>query len=46
MPSYMAYNAGTMNLGEFEHIVLLAILRLGDGAYAIPIRSRFVDIGG
>ncbi len=24
-------------LGEFEHIVLLAILRLGDDAYAVPI---------
>jgi DNA-binding PadR family transcriptional regulator len=36
----MAYNAGLMNLGEFEHIVLLAILRLGDAAYAIPIREE------
>jgi DNA-binding PadR family transcriptional regulator len=25
-------------LGEFEHLVLLAILRLGDDAYAVPIR--------
>ena len=24
-------------LGEFEHIVLLAILRLGDEAYAVPV---------
>jgi DNA-binding PadR family transcriptional regulator len=24
-------------LGEFEHIVLLAILRLGDDAYAVPV---------
>jgi DNA-binding PadR family transcriptional regulator len=29
-----------MNLGEFEHIVLLAILRLGDEAYAIPVRQE------
>lgn len=29
-----------MYLGEFEHIVLLAVLRLGDGAYAIPIREE------
>jgi len=29
-----------MYLGEFEHIVLLAILRLGDEAYAIPIREE------
>lgn len=24
-------------LGDFEHLVLLAILRLGDGAYGVPI---------
>jgi DNA-binding PadR family transcriptional regulator len=29
-----------MTLGEFEHVVLLAILRLGDQAYAIPIREE------
>ena len=27
-------------LGEFEQVVLLAILRLDDGAYAIPIREE------
>ena len=27
-------------LGEFEQVVLLAILRLGDGAYAIPLREE------
>jgi PadR family transcriptional regulator PadR len=27
-------------LGEFEQIVLLAILRLADGAYAIPVREE------
>lgn len=27
-------------LGEFEQIVLLAILRLGDDAYAIPVREE------
>ena len=25
------------SLGEFEHVVLLAVLRLGDDAYAVPI---------
>jgi DNA-binding PadR family transcriptional regulator len=25
------------SLGEFEHVVLLAVLRLGDAAYAVPI---------
>jgi PadR family transcriptional regulator, regulatory protein PadR len=29
-----------LNLGEFEQIVLLAVLRLGDEAYAIPIREE------
>jgi DNA-binding PadR family transcriptional regulator len=27
-------------LGEFEQVVLLAILRLDDGAYAIPVREE------
>jgi PadR family transcriptional regulator, regulatory protein PadR len=27
-------------LGEFEHLVLLAILRLEDHAYAVPIRGE------
>ena len=27
-------------LGEFEQVVLLAILRLSDGAYAIPVREE------
>jgi DNA-binding PadR family transcriptional regulator len=27
-------------LGEVEQLVLLAILRLGDGAYAVPIRAE------
>ncbi len=35
-----------MNLGEFEHVVLLAILRLGDDAYAIPIRQEIEDRTG
>ena len=35
-----------MNLGEFEHIVLLAILRLGEDAYAIPIREEIEERTG
>ena len=27
-------------LGEFEQIVLLAVLRLGDGAYGVPILAE------
>lgn len=29
-----------MNLGEFEQVVLLAVLRLGEHAYAIPLREE------
>jgi PadR family transcriptional regulator PadR len=29
-----------MYLGEFEQIVLLVVLRLGDDAYAIPVREE------
>jgi PadR family transcriptional regulator, regulatory protein PadR len=29
-------------LGEFEQMVLLAVLHLGDGAYAVPIRQELV----
>jgi PadR family transcriptional regulator PadR len=43
---HLAYNAGIMNLGEFEHVVLLAILRLGDNAYAIPIREEIEERTG
>ena len=31
---------GTDYLGEFEHLVLLAVLRLGDGTYGVPIRDE------
>jgi PadR family transcriptional regulator PadR len=30
-------------LGEFEQMVLLAILRIGDNAYAVPIRSEIEE---
>lgn len=30
-------------LGEFEQMVLLAILRLGNGAYGIPIRKEIEE---
>ena len=33
-------------LGEFEHIVLLTILRLGDGAYGAMIRSEIEQLLG
>ncbi len=33
-------------LGEFEHIVLLAVLRLGDGAYGAMIREEIESTTG
>ena len=33
-------------LGEVEQLVLLAILRIGDGAYAVPIREELVRHAG
>ena len=33
-------------LGEFEHIVLLAILRLEDTAYGVTIRSELAERAG
>lgn len=35
-----------MYLGEFEQIVLIAVLRLGDHAYAIPIREEIEERTG
>ncbi len=33
-------------LGEFEHVVLLAILRLGDEAYAVSVRDEILERTG
>ena len=33
-------------LGEFEHVVLLAILRLSDDAYAVTIRDEILRCTG
>ena len=30
-------------IGEFEHMVLLAVLRLGDEAYAVTIREEILN---
>jgi len=43
------YNSAEMaagTLGEFEQIVLLAILRLGDGAYGVSIRNEILSCTG
>ena len=33
-------------LGEFEHIVLLSVLRLGDGAHSAMIRTEIENVTG
>ena len=33
-------------LGEFEHLVMLAVLRVGEDAYAVPIRAEIEARGG
>ncbi len=35
-----------VNLGEFEQLILLAILRLGDNAYGVTIRAELADRAG
>jgi PadR family transcriptional regulator PadR len=44
---YLNYNAVQMttlvNLGEFEQLILLAILRLRDNAYGVTIRAELAD---
>src|SRR5438067_11880077 len=33
-------------LGEFEQVVLLAILRVGEGAYGVPVREEILQRTG
>ena len=44
------YNVGVMarthNLGEFEQIVLLSILRLGETAYGVSVRAEITEHTG
>jgi|SRR5688572_8099061 PadR family transcriptional regulator, regulatory protein PadR len=35
-----------LNLGEFEQLILLAILRLGDAAYGVTIRTELSERAG
>jgi len=39
-------SATEINLGELEQLVLLAILRLGDEAYAVPVLEILHDRAG
>ncbi len=38
--------APVVNLGDFEQLVLLAILRLGDEAYGVTVRAELADRAG
>jgi PadR family transcriptional regulator PadR len=38
--------ASVVNLGEFEQLILLAILRLRDDAYGVTIRAELADRAG
>lgn len=38
--------AAPANLGEFEQLILLAILRLGDDAYGVTIRAELASRAG
>ena len=38
--------APTVNLGEFEQVILLAIVRLRDDAYGVTIRAELADRTG
>lgn len=42
MPAMQAFSP----LGEFEQLVLLAVLQLGDEAYAVPVRDLIVARAG
>ncbi|HZD03314.1 MAG TPA: PadR family transcriptional regulator [Longimicrobiales bacterium] len=33
-------------MGEFEHLVALALLRLGEGAYGVAIRKEIARVAG
>jgi PadR family transcriptional regulator len=38
LPTMSAFDS----IGEFEHMVLLAVLRLGDDAYAVTVRDEIL----
>src|SRR5919107_4883164 len=38
--------AAPVNLGEFEQLILLAVLRLRDDAYGVTIRAELADRAG
>ena len=42
LPTMSAFDS----IGEFEHMVLLAVLRLGDDAYAVTVREEILTHTG
>jgi DNA-binding PadR family transcriptional regulator len=44
--SYNAVDMSPLHLGEFEQMVLLAVLRLGSEAYGVPIRREIEGCTG
>lgn len=42
----MTMSPPVQRLGEVEQLVLLALVRLGEPAYAVPIRDLIADTGG
>src|SRR4051794_1837781 len=38
--------AGRSYLGEFELMILLAVIRLADGAYGVPISKELLNLTG
>ena len=35
-----------MSLGDLQHMVMLAVIRLGDGAYGAAVRDELRRVGG
>lgn len=46
MAALLKRDPSTTLLGEVEMLVLLAVLKLGDEAYAVPIRQVILDDAG
>ena len=40
----MGIMTGRATLGEFEMLVMAAVLRLGDEAYGVPIREEILKL--
>jgi PadR family transcriptional regulator PadR len=43
---YVEMQAKDVSLGDFEHLILLAVMRLGDDAYGMKVRREIADRTG